>query len=258
MKPNLFVRVALVGLTIIMAASCLGMDGPQSKYEAYVQVGYGPENPSQLESFLAAFFNGGKDSVSVTGSFSYGPVYQYAKLSEDEKTILGGIAMCIGRDTLFAPDRRPAPWAVCDKGGGNNGTFGYAVFHDTLSTLMPEHAIQTYIPNDQSTCKPYMVFVQNSHAVVEAVKYGVGLEGGPFGEGDWMDLTNKATRNGASAGEKTVRHVDGKKLLEGWTEVDLSKMEEADAVDLSLTSSRPDMPLYVCLDDFVFYYLEIY
>lgn len=258
MKHNLSVRVALMGLTILLSASCLNVDGPQSKYEAYVQVGYGPENSSQLETFLTTFFNGGKDSVSVAGSFSYGPVYHYAKVDEGTKTLQGGIAMCIGVDSLVAPDRRPARWAVCDKDGAHGGSFGYAVFHDTLSTLMPEHTIETFIPNDESTCKPYAVFVQNSHAVVEAVKYGVGLEGGPFGDDDWMDLTIKAFRKGASAGEKTVRLVSGKKPLEEWTEVDLSKMSEADAVDLSLTSSRPDMPLYVCLDDFIFYYLEIY
>lgn len=258
MKHNLLVRGALVGLTIALAASCMSMDGPQSKYEAYIQVGYGPESPTQVESFISAFFNGGADSVSVAGTFYYGPVYHYAEISEDKTTVLGGLTMCIGVDTLVAPDRRPAPWAVCDKEGGHGGSLGYAVFHDTLSTLMPDHPIETYIPNDESTCMPYLVYVQNSHAVVEAVKYGVGLSGGPFGDSDWMDLTIKASRNGASAGEKTVRLVDGKKLLEGWTEVDLSKMTEADAVDLVLTSSRSDMPLYVCLDDFIFYYLEIY
>ena len=100
--------------------------------------------------------------------------------------------------------------------------------------------------------------MQNSHAVVEAVKYGIGLADGPFGEDDWMDLTFKAYYKGASAGEKTVRLVDGKKPLSEWTEVDLSSMTKTDAMDLVLTSSRPDMPLYVCLDDFVFYYLEIY
>lgn len=258
MKSKLMIRGALLGLTFFLAASCLGTDGPQSRYEAYVKVGYGPESWSQMESFLSEFFKGGTDSVSVTESFYYGPVYHYAKLTEDKTELLGGISMCYGIDSLFAPDRRPARRAVCDKKGGYGGSFGYAVFHDTLSTQMPEHAIQIYIPNEESTCTPYGVYVQNTHAVVEAVKYGVGLEGGPFGNDDWMDLTFKASYKGASSGEKTVRIVDGQKLLDGWTEVDLSKMTRTDAMDLVLTSSRPDMPLYVCLDNFIFYYLEIY
>lgn len=260
MKRNLFsLRGALLGLTILLAASCImNVDGPQSKYEAYVQVGYGPETMSDLGTFLSKFFNGGTDSVSVVDCFYYGPIYHYAKVSEDKTTLLGGLTMCFGVDTLVAPDRRPAPRAVCDKKGGYGGSFGYAVFHDTLSTCMPEHTIEVLIPNEESTSRPYNVYVQNTHAVVEAVKYGVGLEGGPFGNEDWMDLTIKASFNGASSGEKTVRLVDGKKLLDGWTEVDLSSMSKTNAVDLVLTSSRPDMPLYVCLDNFTFYYLEIY
>ena len=258
MKRNLFVRGALAGLTILLAASCMDVDGPQSKYEAYVQVGYGPEAWGQMDAFLSQFFNGGKDSVSVTESFYYGPVYHYAKVAEDKKTLLGGLTMCFGIDTLVTPDRRPAPRAVCDKNGGCGGSFGYAVFHDTLSTAMPEHTILVYIPNDESTSKPYNVFVQNTHAVAEAVRYGVGLEGGPFGDDDWMDLTFKASFRGASSGEKTVRLVDGKKMLGEWTEVDLTGMGPSDAMDLVLTSSRADMPLYVCLDNFTFYYLEVY
>ena len=256
MNKNLMKRCAPLGLVALLAISCFKpMDDVQSRYEAYVQVRYEPTSYSDLPQFLSDFFKGGTDSVSVTESFYYGPVYHYAKL--DEAGGFGGFAMCIGMDTLVTPDRRPAPLAVCAV-GGNSKSMGYAVFHDTLSVLMPEHDVLVYIPNDESTAKPHSVFVQNTHAVVEAVKYGVGLADGPFKEGDWMDLTFKGSFKGNPSGEKKVRLVDGTRLLDKWTEVDLSDMTKSDALDLSITCSRPDMPLYAALDDLCFYYLEIY
>ena len=43
-----------------------------------------------------------------------------------------------------------------------------------------------------------------------------------------------------------------------WTKVDLSEMGSMDALDLYLTSSRADFPLYCCLDDMGYHYIEIY
>ena len=256
MKVNLMKRGALLGLLVLSAVACFKpMDDVQSRYEAYVQVRYEPYSYGDLPQFLSEFFKGGTDSVSVSESFYYGPVYHYAK--QDEDGAFGGFAMCIGMDTTVTPSRRPAPLAVCDV-GGNSKSIGYAVFHDTLSVLMPEHDVLVYIPNDESTAKPHNVYVQNTHAVVEAVKYGVGLADGPFREGDWMDLTFKASFKGEPAGEKKVRLVDGTHLLDKWTEVDLSEMTKSDALDLTVSCSRPDMPLYVALDDLCFYYLEVY
>ena len=257
MKTNLMKRCALLGLLTLTAVSCFNVfDGPRSRYEGYIQVRYEPQSYSELQEFLNTLFQGGKDSVSVRDSFFYGPVAHYAKPGVDKKHF-GGFAMCIGVDTLVSPDRRPAPLAVCDS-SGNAKSLCYAVFHDTTSVLMPEHDILVYIPNDESSASFYSVFVQNTHAVVEAVKYGVGLSGGPFRETDWMDLTFKAFYKGNPAGEKSVHLVKGTQILEEWTEVDLSKMSQADELKLSITCSRPDMPLYVALDDLYVHYLEIY
>ena len=257
MKAILIKRFALLGLLALSAVSCFDIfNGPRGRYESYMQIRYEPQSYSELQEFLDNIFNGGKDSVAVRDSFFYGPVSHYAKQSADKKRF-GGFAMCIGVDTLVGPDRTPVPAAVFDK-GGNDGSLGYAVFHDTTSVLMPDHDILVYIPNDESSASPYNVFVQNTHAVVEAVKYGVGLADGPFRENDWMDLTFKAFFKGKPAGEKKVHLVNGTHLLEGWTEVDLSAMSLSDELKLSITCSRPDMPLYVALDDLCIHYLEIY
>ena len=256
MKRKMMMRFAPLGFVALLAAACFPLDDGTSKNELYLRVRNESESVYDYADFLKTMFNGGKDTVSVFPTVNYGPIYHYSKSSDDESAS-GGFAFCIGLDTLLAADRTPSFYAVCDK-GGNEGSLCYVVYHDTIPALMPDHAIEVYIPNDLSYCQPVSVFVQNTHAVTEAVLFGVGLADGPFRAGDFLSVTFKSFKKDAPVGEKTVRLVDGTKLLEKWTEVDLMDLGSMDTMDIILTSSRPDMPLYVCLDDFYYHYLEAY
>ena len=89
-------------------------------------------------------------------------------------------------------------------------------------------------------------------------RYGTGLADGPFGLNDHLTLTVKGFLNGKALGSKSLKLVDGTHILEGWTEVDLSSFGDADALDFSLESTRPDLPLYCCLDDLMFHFVETY
>ena len=256
MKGKMMMRFAPLGFVALLAAACFPLDGGTNKNEQYLRVRNEPESIYDYTDFLNTMFNGGKDSVAVFPTVNYGPIYHYSKSSDDE-SVSGGFAFCIGLDTLLAPDRSPSYYAVCDE-GGNEKSLCYVVYHDTIPALMPDHAIQVYIPNDQSYCIPVSVYVQNTHAVAEAVLFGVGLADGPFRAGDYLSVTFKSFKKDAPVGEKTVRLVDGTKLLDKWTEVDLTDLGSMDTMDIILTSSRPDMPLYACLDDFYYHYLEAY
>ena len=123
---------------------------------------------------------------------------------------------------------------------------------------MPQHAVRIGIPNDESSCVPVSVHVQNVQAVVQAVRHGTGLAGGAFGADDYLTLTFVGSRGGTSTGEKSVKLVEGTKVLGEWTEVDLSALGKIDALDLKLASSRPDLPLYCAVDDLIFHYQAIY
>ena len=94
-------------------------------------------------------------------------------------------------------------------------------------------------------------------AVVQAVKHGVGLSGGPFTSDDFLTLTIIGYRGEASTGRTTVKLVDGTRILEKWTEVDLSPLGAVERIELHLESSRPDCPLYCCIDNFLFHYIDI-
>lgn len=256
MMRKLIFKGAVMGAVVGAVSACFAFKDVGSTYEANVKVHYEPDYPSQYEDFLSRFFNAGKDSVSVGEFFTVGPATHCAKL-DGEKHFLGGFTLCIGVDTLSAPDRRPARFAVFDKGGAGE-SLAYAVFHDTLSTCMPEKDIELYVANDESSCTMLQISLQNVQAVVQAVKYGTGLAGGPFTAEDYLTLTITGKKKGASTGSQSVKLVDGTKPLEKWTEVDLSPLGSVDELDLHLESSRADCPLYCCIDDLCFIYSEIY
>ena len=256
MLRKLMIRSAFLGAVVLSAVSCFsGLDG-QSKYDGYLKLAFEPENNYQWESFVNEFFNGGKDTVSFFPYFSTGAVSVCGKLDADEN-FLGGFALCRGIDTLATPDRKPSRFAVFDE-GGHEKSHAYAVFHDTTSTLMPEHGVLAPVANDESSNAATVVFVQNVQAVVQAARYGTGLADGPFVSGDHLTLTVSGIKNGTKTGEKSVKLVSGTEALEEWTEVDLSGLGSVDALDFHLTSSRPDLPLYCCVDNLVIHMIQIY
>lgn len=256
MMKKMMIRCALLGALALLLCGCLGNFEGGSQYESTLIVHYEPDYIYDLDDFLDTFFAGGKDTVCVHKYLSLGPLCHNSTVAADS-SLIGGFAMCIGVDTLMAPDRKPSRFAVFDK-GGKDETIAYAVFHDTLATLMPEHAITFDVPNEQSSCSPLSVYVQNVQAVVQASRYGTGLADGPFGLNDHLTLTIKGILNGVVQGGKSVTLIDGTHILEGWTEVDLSSFGDVDALDFSLSSNRPDLPLYCCLDDLMFHFLEVY
>jgi len=256
MKHKMTVRAILFGAFVLAVSSCFKDMSGTSKYEATFSVHYEPDYNYQVEEFLHEFFNDGQDTVSVDKYLSIGPL-THCSTEADDGSLVGGFAMCIGIDTLVGPDRKPSRFAVFDKGGYGQ-SLAYAVYHDTLSTLMPEHAVLFAVPNEQSSCTMIQVCVQNVQAVAQAALYGTGLADGPFTDGDYLTLTISGSKNGTSTGSKSVKLVDGRHLLEEWTQMDLTSLGSVDCLDFRLEASRSDMPLYCCIDDLAFHYSEIY
>ena len=256
MLRKIMFKCAVLGAMALVLPACHLFSDVGSRYEDNIVIGYEPDYYAEWDTFLAEFFNGGVDTVSVCEHFSVGPVTHYAEMELD-RSLKGGFALCMGKDPVAAPDHKMSRLAVYGEGGYDDSRV-YAVFHDTLSSYMPDHAIGLYVANEESGCFAYGVYVQNVQAVAQAVKYGTGLADGPFTEEDYLTLTFSGSRKGTATGSKTVKLVDGTSLLKGWTEVDLSSLGSVDAIDLHLESSRPDLPLYCCLDNLYIHYLEIY
>lgn len=257
MMKKMMARCALVGAAAFLAAGCLMKQDFNTQYDSQLLVRFEPDQVSQWEDFRNTFFNGGQDTVSFHENFSVGPVYHFAKLEGDTE-FLGGLALACGKDADASVGRTPSRYAVFDAKGGHLESHAYAVFHDTTAALMPDHLIQIAIPNADSFCEPRVMYVQNVQAVYQAVKYGVGLAGGAFGEEDYLTLTVTGFLGTTQTGEKAVKLVDGTNAVREWTEVDLSDLGHVDALDFHLTSSRADLPLYCCVDNVAYHYFELY
>ena len=258
MNTKMMKMGAFLGAVALAVSGCFKLTSPESSYELNELVHYEPDYAVHMDQFLHRFFNDGADSVCVNEYLTVDDVITHnSKVNADktlspDKKLIGGFAMCIGIDTIATPDRRPQRFAVFDDGGFNK-SLAYAVYHDTLSTLLPEHSITFYVPNEESTCKLKNVYVQNVQAVAQAVMHGTGLAGGPFTADDYLTLTFTGVKGGQSTGTKVVKLVDGTKLLEKWTEVDLSSLGFIEHLDLHMESSRPDCPLYGCIDNLAFH-----
>jgi hypothetical protein len=92
----------------------------------------------------------------------------------------------------------------------------------------------------------------------ERADFGTGLAEGPFQAGDYLKLTFTGMLNKKATGTKEVALIDGTSYLKEWTTVDLSDLGKIDELGLHLSSSRADFPLYCCLDDMGYHYIEIY
>jgi hypothetical protein len=257
MKQKMMIRGALMGVLMILAASCISKQDYKSEYDSHLLIQFEPDQEYQWGDFADQFFNGGKDTVAFYPSISMGPVYFYAKL-DDAEAFQGGAAICCGKDADASEGRVPSYFAVYDKNGGNLNSHAYLVFHEAPGSQMPEHFIQVYIPTTESSCAAEQLYVHNVQAVVQAAKYGVGLAGGAFQNGDYLLLTITGMLDTKVTGTVDVKLVDGTKALEEWTKVDISTLGKVNIIDFKLTSSRDDFPLYCCLDDLGLHYIEVY
>ena len=257
MMKKMMVRCALLGAAALMAAACFTDQDYSSQYDYQVVIQFEPDADYQWEDFLKTFFNDGKDTVAIHENFSNGPIYHYAEIG-DTDGFRGGLVMARGKDADASADRKPSRFAVFDENGGYKGSKAYAVFHDTTAVLMPEHLIKISIPNVDSFCEIQGMFVQNVQAAYQAAKYGVGLADGPFTQEDYLVLTVTGYKGTAQTGQKDIKLVNGTDAIREWKEMDLSSLGKVDALDFHLASSRPDFPLYCCVDAMTYHYKEVY
>ena len=251
------IRCALLGAVALLAAACFGKHDFRNEYDAHLLVKFEPDYDYEWDEFLNKLFNDGKDTIACSPSIFIGPIYHFAKL-DDADEFLGGICLARGKDADASAGRKPSRFAVFDADGGNQKSRAYAVFHDTTAAQMPEHTLQVLVPNATSSCSVEYAFVHNVQAAVQAAVHGNGLAEGPFQAGDYLKLTFTGMLNKQVTGTKEVALIDGTSYLKEWTNVDLSALGKIDELGLHLSSSRADFPLYCCLDDMGYHYIEIY
>ena len=172
----------------------------------------------------------------------------------DKKTFAGGCMYSMGRDTVLTGFHSPSTYKVHCHYGAAQKSLAYMVFYQSAN--MPESPMTVTLANDQCYCKPVVVYVNNTNLVVNAVRNGTMLNGGPFKEGDWAKLTIKGSLKGSACGEVSINLADYKafrdSVITEWTPVDLKDISNCDKLNFEITSSRSDFPKYACFDTWYF------
>ena len=251
------IRCVLLGAAALLAAACITKGDFKNDFDSHLLIRFEPDYEYEWSAYLETFFDDVKDTVAFSPS-RFGPICHYSTRQEADKKFQGGFALAIGRDADASADRAPSRFAVFDADGGNRKSRAYVVYHDTTAALMPKHSIGIVIATEQSTCVPEYIYVHNVQAAVQAAVHGVGLADGPFLAGDYLTLTVTGSLKDKVTSTKEIKLIDGLSYLKEWTKVELDSLGEIDAMDLHITSSRSDFPLYCCLDDMGYHYHEIY
>lgn len=243
-------KIVFAFLTLAITAGCSFFKGPtySSNYDVYVTYDAYGEDPF-------VYFSR-EDSTLFTEQYYIDVIgFKSKMVGEDEdKTFAGGCMYSMGRDTVVTGSHSPSRFKVNCHYGAAQRSLAYMVFYQ--SDNMPESPVEISLINDNCYCKPVGVFVNNTNLVVNAVRNGTMLSGGPFKEGDWAKLTIKGSLKGASCGEVSVNLADFKtyrdSVITEWTLVDLKDISNCDKLNFEITSSRADFPKYACFDTWYF------
>jgi hypothetical protein len=250
MRRFIFMMTSLVALCAATAVvtSC-DSNGPSYSNSYYLTADF--EYTS--ENYDSVF---GSDSVYFPKYFVAGNIIAFNGRLNAASKFTGGLFLSIGKDPVISSSHVPSPYKVCDANGGYYGSTTYTVFHEESDTaLMPKYAVKSYLDPQAGTCRPYMCYLNNTNQIVNAVKYGTGIDGA-FKDGDWIKVTVTGYLSGVKTGETTLNLADYKtfrdSVVTNWTKVDLSSLGSVDAVNFTMTSSRESLPKYFCMDEMIF------
>lgn len=122
----------------------------------------------------------------------------------------------------------------------------FAVFHQNDdASLMPKNDAE-FIYTKYGTCVMTGCYVNNTVMVADSVKAN-------FQPGDRLIVKATGWLNGQKTGDAEVTLADFSvqkdSIVSTWTPFDLSKLGSVQYVDFEVISTRPEIPLYFCIDN---------
>lgn len=236
-------RIGLILMTLACVVSCLDDPGFVQSNTIYADFEYGYVN----EDFK-------KDSLYYEQPFASNNALVFMnKTDKATGTFLGGFALsnfsgnivekkADDEESQADEPKETNPFRVYAPQGTKNS---YAVFHQ--SSQMPEHDVAFNI-QEIGTCRMRMCFVNNTAQVVEYVKEN-------FEVGDRITLKAVGYLDGKQVATKDIFLADYSaqkdSVVTRWTQMDLSSFGFIDYVDFEISSTKPDVPMYFCLDAMV-------
>ena len=240
MKKILIWTVALVS-----CAACMDNTGYSEQFVDYATFEYIGEDYTHLFGSDSLFFN--VEYIDENKGVSVIPWRHmgfYTKVSKD-KNYLGGFILSYLKPANDTTVFKSNPYRVYDNYASGKNT--YAVFrYDKDSDMMPEKDFLFHSAAN-GTCTLNGCAVANTEDVVKAVR-------SEFKEGDKLVLKATGYLKGEVSGTAEIALADYEKYRDSvvtrWTVFDISKLGSVDCIDFELSSTKPGIPEYFCMDSF--------
>ncbi len=227
-------RLFILIMTAVAAVSCLGDEGPtySASYTAVSTFEYGNVC--------------GSDSLYFENQIGLGMSWQdlffYHKLNDAKTEFEGGFVV----SCLKGSGRSDMDMFRVNKGIGYDRSMNYAVFvYDQDSSRMPARSMD-FTASQIGTCKMVGCSVNNTAAVVEAVK-------NHFEPGDKLTLNLTGYLDGKETGTDVIvlaeRTEQKDSIITDWKVCMFVKLGHVDYVDMKVVSTKPEVPTCVCIDD---------
>lgn len=244
-------KILLIAFTAFALSSCLKGGTYYSTQNVVIAFDEIVANSTQDK-----VFEDDDQEYAATSFFDAGlNFFSRLKGPEDDKVYTGGFSIARLADTTIHRPSYEYPHCTVfgkpvDKDTINRANV-YAVYRDEPDTSMMPKASITYAYALVGTASASAVFVNNTVEAVAAFYGGAGFE--PFKKDDWFKVTFRGKKDGEETGsaEQLLFDWSGpeKKVVTEWTKVDLAPLGNFDTIDILLSSSKPDYPHYVCIDN---------
>lgn len=238
MKISRIIAVAAAAISVI---SCLDLGSTnKSTYQLHTSFDY--QNVLRSDSLYFDNQNGeGFGWMSMVGYWN--DIFFCHKVSADKSMFLGGFILS-GLKGAGNGDPYYDSFRV-NSGAGLGGSPIYAVFcEDPDKRLMPEKHWY-FIQKDFGTCHPVACYVNNTTAVVKAVKE-------KFTVGDRLTLKVTGYLDNAKTGEAQISLADFSaqkdSIVVNWTPFKLDALGSVDRLEFSMHSTKEGIPSYFCMD----------
>lgn len=227
-------RILVLLMAVIALVSCLENDGPT--YSA----SYSAVSTFEFGNIC------GSDSLYFENQFGLGMPWQdlffYHKLNDAKTEFEGGfIVSC-----LKGSGRSDMDMFRVNKGVGYEKSMNYAVFiYNQDSAKMPERSME-FTASEVGTCKMVGCYVNNTAAVVDAVKTY-------FEPGDRLTLNLTGYRDGEETGTDVIllaeRTEQKDSIITEWKPCMFVKLGHVDYVDMKVVSTKAEVPTCVCIEN---------
>ena len=189
----------------------------------------------------------GTDSLYYDSSVGLGLAWNdvafYHKLDDKKANLEGGFILSRYKGEIYSDSSVMNEFDLYKANAHKDSTSTYLVFRQTDS--MPTHDIE-FLYAEYGVCKLTGCFVTIPKAVAHAAtKY--------FKNGDKLTLKATGYRGKEKTGESTIDLISfteaENSIMSEWTFLDLSKLGNIQYIDLDITSSSPEVPTAICVDD---------